>query len=407
MTATKSKKSAPELISQVNCHLMMNDPWYGHIVMAMTWKRDDDNVPTMGVAIVDGEFKCYYNTDFVESMSWEQLYGVVMHEVEHLVRLHPTRGGCADDHHLFNVACDMCVNGRRNSPRIGYRKHGKLILPKDPDNAVWIPKDWDENLTAEEYYKKLHQKANNQSKNGDGNDDGDDNGDGNGDGNGKMIDDHGTWQRTNTSKEIARELVREGVNNATKAAGTAPGHLLSVIEELQKNKVNWRSILKNFLGRHVGNRRNTWSRQNRRRQGFGNKGHSRHAAGKIQVVVDTSGSMGKKELEKAFAEIEAMAGHAVISLLQWDHAFQGFTPKYRVGDWRKIKVNGGGGTDMADPIYWLNDNGIAFDCVVMITDGYCNWAEEQPYPAIWVITERGQDGPSWGTTIHLGKDSDI
>ncbi len=133
-------------------------------------------------------------------------------------------------------------------------------------------------------------------------------------------------------------------------------------------------------------------------------GISHHAAATCTVIVDTSGSVGSKELEQFFGEIDSISSRAKVHVLQWDHAFQGYAD-YRRGDWKKFKVNGRGGTDMAQPVKWLMENGMISDVTVMLTDGYCNYvgAEEVQFPFITVITtpEGTTDGPKYGHCVRM------
>ena len=188
-------------------------------------------------------------------------------------------------------------------------------------------------------------------------------------------------------------------NAITKNQGSIPGHLLDAVQALGKPIVRWRELLRRYLGQHVGNRRPTLARRPRRNDMFGVKGISHHAAATVNVIIDTSGSIGQHELSKFFAEIDAISSRAKTTVLQWDHSFQGYS-QYRRGNWKQFKVSGRGGTDMAAPYKWLEDNGKLADVQVMLTDGYCNWAESKGYPVITCITT-DQPSPGWGHIVRL------
>ena len=99
-------------------------------------------------------------------------------------------------------------------------------------------------------------------------------------------------------------------------------------------------------------------------------------------------------------EGEAIAHRADIFLLQWDADFQGYA-KYRRNDWKKIEICGRGGTDMAAPVDWLEENRALSDCVIMLTDGYCNWPEKRNFPMIFIISGNDNSKPDWGHTIMI------
>lgn len=436
-------------LMKARCRLMTREPWYGHIAMSMVWIPSQmswmpEERRTMGVRIVNGcEVQCLYYPKFVENLTIKELYAVVQHEIEHIVRCHCVRVGHRNPE-AWNIAADMTVNGSRKNPRIGYKEpsSNKVIVPLE-GNIVWIPDDWPQDATSEEYYDRLEK---NQKKmgptcpncgrpeNGKGgkgkgkpNDKGEGEGEGEGEGSGegendgcptcgksggeynyggvsgKSFDDHSIWNQSEVSADEARQIVKDIVDQATqKCQGKVPGHLVGAIEQLAKPVVRWRELMRHYLGRHVGNRRLTFSRRNRRHRQFGIPGVSHHAAANVNVIIDTSGSIGKRELEQFFAEIDAIASRAKVRVLQWDHAFQGYD-LYRRGDWKKFKVHGRGGTDMAAPVMWLAENKMVADVQVMLTDGYCNYAEAQSFPMITVITtpEGMTQGPNWGHVVRM------
>lgn len=438
-----SGKQADKLM-KARCRLLTREPFYGHIAMnmvwipsEMTWKPEYSR--TMGVRIVNGgEIQCLYYPKFVDSMTVHELFAVIQHEIEHIVRCHCIRIGSRNPE-ASNIAADMCVNGPKARPRIGYQEptSGKLIVPLE-GNIVWIPETWPQDGTYEVYYDMLEKKQREigaicgncgrpskngkNGKNGGGKSgkDGKDGKDGScptcgnntndsyeyGGVSGKSIDDHSTWNQSDVSPDEARQIVKDIVDQAvSKCQGNIPGHLSEIIANLNKPVVRWRELLRQYLGKHAGNQRRTYSRPNRRRQQFGSKGVSHHAASDVTVIVDTSGSIDQKELQQFFAEIESISHKSRVWLLQWDHEFQGYS-RYRRNDWKKMKINGRGGTDMAKPIEWLCDNNLIKDVQVMLTDGYCNYAAKKNFPYICVITtpQGTTDGPTWGHTIRMKVD---
>jgi predicted metal-dependent peptidase len=349
----------------------MNMVW---IKSTMSWIPEDER--TMGVRIVDGgEVQCLYYEPFVESIAIEELYTVVQHEIEHIVRCHCVRVSNRDPE-AWNLAADMCVNGPENNPRIGYISNNRPIFPLNP---VWIPKGWDTDCTVEDYYDKLVNGATTD---------------------GKAIDNHSTWSQTDVSIDEVRQIVKNLVEDASsKCNGYIPGHLSELIAGLSKPLIRWRDLLKRYVGRHAGSSRRTYSRANRRRQEFGTKGKSRHASSDVNVIIDTSGSISNDDLEQFFTEIESICSGYRVWILQWDRQFAGYS-KYRRGDWRKFSINGRGGTDMAKPIEWLCDNGHVKDVQIMLTDGYCNYTSDKNFPYICVITT-DQPGPDWGYVVRM------
>lgn len=428
-----------ERLMEARCRLMTREPWYGHVAMGMEWKPSNmswtpESRRTMGVRIVNGGvIQCLYYPPFVESQTIKQLFATIQHEIEHIVRCHCIRIGHRHPQ-AWNIAADMTVNGRKGQPRIGYHEQSStIVLPLD-GNIVFIPEDWPPDASSEVYYDMLEKNfpkgycpscgrpfkgkgKGKQDSSGEGEDGEGEQAEGAcrqcgqaddgqyhyGSYHGKAIDDHSTWNQSDVSHDEARQVVRDLVTQATeKCQGYAPGHLAEAIKALGKPVVRWRELLRHYLGKHVGNRRRTYSRAERRFGIFGMKGISHHAAAHVNVIVDTSGSIGPRELEQFFAEIDSISSRAQVHVLQWDAAFQGYN-KYRRGDWKRFAVHGRGGTDMAAPVQWLMDQRRIADVQIMLTDGYCNYADKQEFPMITVITtpDGTTDAPDWGHVVRL------
>lgn len=389
----ENKMDAHQKLMGARCKLLMIHPFYGHMAMAINWIESPmadrpENQRTMGVRVLrGGRIECVWYKPFVDKLSFEEVFGVIQHEIEHLIRLHCVRIG-GKIPHVWNIACDAAVNGTKENPRIGHQgKTSAMIVPLD-GNIIWIPKGWPTDETADYYYERLMQDAevvDNPSPSG-------------------MIDDHDIWGTSDMSKEEVRQIVNGLASQAaSRAAGNIPGHLASILEKLATPIVSWSQILNKYLGQHLGNRRKTYSRRNRRIDEFGSIGISHRAAAKASVVVDTSGSISDSDLSQFFSEIEAISNRTKVCLLQWDHAFQGFDPRYRRGDWKRIKINGRGGTDMAAPVEWLYERGLVGDVCIMLTDGYCNYTDPKPFPMITCLTTGDGEKPSWGTTVSLNE----
>lgn len=380
--------TADDKLMKARCRLIMNQPWYGHFAMHMVWISSQfegtpqEQAKTMGVYIRgDGTIACAYYPPFVESLEQEELIAIIQHEIEHVVRLHCLRRG---ERHpkIYNIAADMTVNGRPNHPRIGdvtlFRKSKTIGI----DKLIWIPDGWTDCETTEYYYDKILEEAETRQAQ-------------------QPIDDHTTWDKTEMSADEARQIVKTVSDVVSqKAQGSIPGHLTQVLERLNNPIISWRYLLRNFMGRHLGNRRSTYSRRNRRRRVFGLPGISHHAASEVTVIVDTSGSVTNDDLQQFFSEIEAISTKSKVNVLQWDHQFQGYN-SYRRGDWKKLEIKGRGGTNMEAPMKWIQDNNLVPNAVIMITDGYCNYIEEYKYPAITVLTDKRGNIPTYGTTIYL------
>ncbi len=394
--------SVSDALMRARCRLLQREPWYGHVAMRMVWTESQmpwmpEPQRTMGVRIMSNyQVECIYYPPFVEKLKLEELYAVIQHEIEHIVRMHCLRIGSRIPE-AWNIAADMTVNGPRSAPRIGYTESGKAdarIIPM-VDEICWIPEDWKKDDTAENFYARLTKDQKRVAV-----EVGDDGTYRFGEYQGKPLDNHDIWNMSDASQDVARQIVKDLVHNATQECGSHPGHLSDAIKQLSKPVVRWREMLRQYLGKHLGNSRKTFSRANRRTGIFGMPGVSHHAASTATVIIDTSGSVGQAELQQFFAEIDMISSKTKTNVLMWDHAFQGYG-RYRKNMWRNWEIKGRGGTDMAAPVMWLIEKHLISDVIIMLTDGFCNYAPEQSFPMVTVITNASGSKPEWGKVVMM------
>ncbi len=410
-----------DLLMRARCKLLTLNPWYGTMASMFRWKPVE-SVPTIGVRVVDGGYvDCAYNPEFCDKLSVEEMMGVVQHEIEHIVRLHCVRTGSRDPK-LWNIATDMTINGKESQPHISN-------LPNsDECKGIYYPEAWpggnagSVGLTSEEIFDRLTKTrirhkgaakgmASGQCPNGCSRPgDGDDLISGPADATEEItvhggFDDHDVWQGSTVGEDEARQVIKDMIRQTGLKAGNAPGHLTDAISALEDPVINWKYELRQFMGRAIGGRRSTWSRQNRKRQAFGVKGKSNHASVKLTIGVDTSGSVSDKLLRQFFTELEMMSQKFKITLVQFDHGYQCHDIYHR-GDWKTLEVKGRGGTSFIEFFKAIEEKHLVGKVNLVLTDGEACHGEERPYPVMWVIMphRRKEDVlPPWGHAIFIEK----
>ena len=423
---SESGYNTSDLLMRARCKLLTLYQWYGTMASMFRW-RASDRVPTIGVRVVDGgHIDCIYNPEFCDKLTVAEMMGVVQHEIEHIVRLHCVRVG-ARDPKKWNIATDMTINGKESRPNIDN-------LPKSEEcKGIYYPEDWTDGsinsvgMTGEEIYDRLTKTriryknaAKGMKKKGAGGAqgqlpggcriDGDDIVQDPGDATEEItvnsgFDDHDVWSGSSVGEDEARQVVKDMVRQAGLKAGNAPGHLVGAISALEEPVINWKYELRQFIGRAIGGRRRTWSRQNRRRPEFGVKGKSNHASVKLTIGVDTSGSVSDKLLRQFFTELEMISQKFKITLVQFDHGYQCHS-QYHRGDWRTLEVKGRGGTSFIEFFKAIEEKGLVGKVNLVLTDGEAPWGEEKDYPVMWVIMpHRGKEHvtPPWGRAIFIEK----
>lgn len=94
-------------IQNTMVHLLLKQPFYGYIASSVT-PVESKETPTVSMTTAPS-LKLLYNSEWYKSLKEEQAIGVVIHELLHLILLHPFRKGNRE-RQLWAVACDMAVN---------------------------------------------------------------------------------------------------------------------------------------------------------------------------------------------------------------------------------------------------------------------------------------------------------
>jgi predicted metal-dependent peptidase len=131
--------------------------------------------------------------------------------------------------------------------------------------------------------------------------------------------------------------------------------------------------------------------------------------GHIVVGVDTSGSIGGKELNDFLSEVKGIAEEVTperVDLLYWDCEVAGHE-EYDTANVADIitstKPRGGGGTSPSCVSRYIKDKGLKPECVIMLSDGYVgnDWGGDWESPVLWVLVGGNTAVAPNGKTIHI------
>jgi len=222
---------------------------------------------------------------------------------------------------------------------------------------------------------------------------------------------HPELRETGVSEAVARVAIRqtaeEVLKQASKEPGSVPAGLLRSAEAILKPRVDWRSVLRAKVGKAVmdltARERPTYHRPHRRQGALVNVllPGAYGLKPEVAVVIDTSGSMGERELGQALGELKALLRHYRPTVYTVDaevHAAQ------KVFSLDQIRLLGGGGTDMGRGIERAVEDG--HDLVVVLTDGYTPWPDKPPRATVVVglIHEKEGDppeAPPWAKVVPI------
>jgi len=131
--------------------------------------------------------------------------------------------------------------------------------------------------------------------------------------------------------------------------------------------------------------------------------------GHIVIAVDTSGSIGGKEIAEFLSEVKGVAEEVnpeIVDLIYWDSevaAHETYESSAVASMVESTKPKGGGGTSPSCVSEYLKDKNIKPECIVVLTDGYVgeDWGSDWTAPVLWAIVGGGDMVAEHGKTIHV------
>jgi len=370
--------------------LLQQEPFFAALSRRIH-KYATKSIPTAGVKLNEAtsQFEMVYNPDFFAKLPDEQKSGVLMHEFYHIIFEHVTgRLPSEGMSKLWNIATDLAINSHLQ---------GKL-----PDGCC-MPgvapfEDYPVGKAAEWYMKKLQEDQKEREENGEGEGEGE--GDGFGDGN---FDDHEGWgNASEESKAMAKERLRQAVEDAAKEAsgkgswGSMSSEMRKKIMDMITPKVDWRKVLRYFIKTSQrANKRSTVRRINKRFP-YIHAGKKVNRQAKIAISIDQSGSVSDKMLAAFFAELGSLAGLAEFTVIPFDtevgpeHVF--VWKKGQRKSWERVMC---GGTCFNAPTRYVNERD--FDGHIVLTD----MCAPKPIPSkcqrLWMTDASNAANPYFST----------
>lgn len=383
---------------------------------------------TMGVAATATGPMMFYSKEFIEQQTLKSLMYTLKHELLHIILGHHARGVNLY-RNIDNIAMDLAINsmlGKTDMPKGG-------MYPTAFNLPVGKAYEW--------YYIELIKTAKisegtgqgtcptckGSGKDGQGGTCPDCQGSGSGGMGGvhpsqqtqkmrdaikKAIDDakgtvfdgkeHDRLKTSGNGGIVADVHVRKAMSKAVdiaKSQGTLPGELNEIIEGRLEPKLDWKILLRNWVGDFEKyGVRTTISRANRRFPQFTGiiPGKKPDMLAKLLFAVDTSGSMADDEILRAYAEVKSM--NIPIDVVQCDTEIQGLI-HVRPNQTFKNEANGRGGTDFRPVFEFAEKHN--YQGIIFFTDMYGSFPDNPPpYKTLWLSTTKGYDAP-FGDTIFM------
>jgi predicted metal-dependent peptidase len=198
---------------------------------------------------------------------------------------------------------------------------------------------------------------------------------------------------------------------AAKAMGKMSADVLRALTETLTPKVDWREHIKSLFARKVGSGAFDWARPDRRliTRDIYAPGRSGFGAGCVVVGIDTSGSVGRKELDMFMAEVSGILEEIKpkrLVMIWCDAAVNRVDECEDIGDLNTIRrkgAPGGGGTSFIPVFERVAKEGLEPEALVYLTDGLGTFPRVAPgYPVIWGNIYKGSKYP-WGDVVDIPK----
>ena len=378
--------------------LLQQEPFFAALSRRID-KRSSTLLPTAGVRVnpETAQFEMLYNPEFFAGLTDKQRQGVLIHEFYHLVFEHVTsRKPVGVGHKIWNFATDLSINGLIGRDKL---PDGCLF----PGEGMFA--NYPVGLTAERYLEMLKNDEQFQGGEGEGEGEGEEQGEGSGGSGGsgkgkgmpKQFDSHEGWgevdqQTADIAKERLKDFTKKAAEDCAKGNGwgSVSSRVRKEILAKLKSTINWRKVLKFFIGQaQRADRSNSIKRINRRFP-YIHAGKKTNRIANIAVSIDQSGSVDDNMLAKFFAELNKLAEFATFTVVPFDdRVFEDKVYVWKKGDNRKKERVLCGGTNFDAPTAYVNKR--PFDGHIVLTDGYAPKPKRSICKRMWLIPESCKD----------------
>jgi predicted metal-dependent peptidase len=191
------------------------------------------------------------------------------------------------------------------------------------------------------------------------------------------------------AKDIMEKSVRE-VNEGGKGWGSVSSSVKKEIMERLKTRVDWKKVLRAFIGASQrADKANTMRKINRRFP-YIHAGRKVNRVANIAISIDQSGSVSDQELNAFFNELNKLADLATFTVIPFDYnVAEDKVYVWKKGDKRKWERVLYGGTNFDAPTKYVNDRN--FDGHIVLTDLQADKPKSSRCRRMWMASKYNVD----------------
>lgn len=414
-------RSVETKLAAARTRLILDKPFLGALALRLPMVAANEKwCPT---SATDAR-KFYYNPAYIAALTLDETQFVLAHEALHCALSHFARRQHRVKHR-WDVACDHAINPLLVADGL-----------KPPPGVLLL--DAFQGMTAEEIYPCIEDNNSEQTmdqhlydsdeseggQSGESDQEPQQGGQNGGQSNGKQQNSGGSTSRQAGEEPQAKEGAapprplsvseREELGQQWQqrmaaaaqqamAAGKMSGVMARLVDHLLQPQLPWRALLARYLAQ-VARDDYSYMRPSRRE---GNVIFPSLRSGQIDLVValDTSGSVGEKEIAQFLSEVDALKGQlrAKVSLLACDDELVEGSP-WEFEPWEELRlpnhIKGGGGTRFTPVFDWIARQGRRPDLLLYFTDAEGEFPPHEPhFPTLWLV--KGKAPVPWGQRIQL------
>lgn len=390
-------------------------PFYSSIYEAMD-RVIDSSIDTIGVSST----KIVYNKEFIDSLDFEKLLFIDLHEVAHVALMHTSRKGKRDNR-LWNIACDLYVNKLISEEfNIYPGNYGDIQMTEDALYCSSLNTD-------DEYVESIYEEINTQAKN-------------QGYYNGNTV--HITYQGNlnthdsysvfdiviqkdkssgcaigddilestedeNINQQNNKRIVSEAVTKSEmREAGDQTHSLLrDKVNEVLKSYLDWKKLLLKYCIKSTSTD-SSFNTPDRRMyyQNAIYPGQSINEVNKIsgvKICFDISGSISEDDIKLYYGQIKNLLKDFKVNseIIYWDTEVVSKGTLQSFKDIDKMDLYGGGGTDPSCIFTYFDSKECKIKPIVTLvfTDGYIREPDNTKWKkkykdTIWIMTKQHYEG---------------